>query len=483
VTSTGSEPITRASVGLRSERGPVLLAIMLSVGLIAIDSTILATAVPSVVADLGGFTEFPWLFSVYLLAQAVTVPLYGKVADLFGRKPVMLFGIGVFLIGSLLCGIAWDMTSLIVFRAVQGVGAGAIMPVSMTMVGDLYSLEERAKVQGYLASVWAMSAVVGPTLGGVFSDYLSWRWIFFVNLPIGLAAGAMLLRRFTENVERRRHKIDVAGASLLTVGGVLLLLGLLEGGVEWAWDSATSIAVLTVAVALLVGFAMVERRAAEPVLPAWVFRHRVLNVAAANSLLVGVLLMGLTSYVPLYAQAVLGHGALVAGLTLATLTIGWPIAASTSGRFYLSRGFRFTTVLGAVLTLAGGALLLTVGPDSSLVLLGGACFVLGLGFGYVASPSVVAVQQAVDWQSRGVATGENMFARSVGSAIGVAIFGAVANGVVAAKLGGTASGLDGFPAAVLDPAITAVFGVSAALALLLLVVTSLMPRRVHAPRT
>jgi EmrB/QacA subfamily drug resistance transporter len=481
VTSTGSEPITRASVGLRSERGPVLLAIMLSVGLIAIDSTILATAVPSIVDDLGGFTEFPWLFSVYLLAQAVTVPLYGKVADLVGRKPVMLFGIGVFVVGSLLCGVAWGMTSLIIFRAVQGIGAGAIMPVSMTMVGDLYSLEERAKVQGYLASVWAMAAVVGPTLGGVFSDFLSWRWIFLVNLPIGLAAAAVLLRRFTEQVERRRHQIDVAGASLLTVGGVLLLLGLLEGGVQWPWASATGISVLAVAVVLLVAFAAVERRAAEPVLPAWVFRHRVLNVAAANSLLVGVLLMGLTSYVPLYAQAVLGHGALVSGLTLATLTIGWPIAASTSGRFYLSRGFRFTTVLGAVLTVAGGVLLLFIGPDSSLVLLGGACFVLGLGFGYVASPSVVAVQQAVGWQRRGVATGVNMFARSVGSAVGVAIFGAVANGVITAKLAGNVSRLDRFPPAVLDPAITAVFGVSAALALLLVVVTSLMPQRVQAP--
>jgi EmrB/QacA subfamily drug resistance transporter len=456
---------------------------MPSVGLIAIDSTILATAVPSVVKDLGGFSEFPWLFSVYLLAQAVTVPLYGKVADLVGRKPVMLLGIGVFVIGSLLCGIAWGMTSLIIFRAVQGLGAGAIMPVSMTMVGDLYSLEERAKVQGYVASVWAMAAVVGPTLGGIFSDYLSWRWIFFVNLPIGLAAAVVLLRRFTEQVERRRHKIDLAGASLLTVGGVLLLLGLLEGGVEWAWHSATSIAVFTVAVALLVGFAFVERRAAEPVLPSWVFRHRVLNVAAANSLLVGVLLMGLTSYVPLYAQAVLGHGAVVAGLTLATLTIGWPIAAATSGRFYLSRGFRFTTVLGAVLTVAGGVLLLFIDQDSSLLLLGGACFVLGLGFGYVASPSVVAVQQAVGWQKRGVATGANMFARSVGSAVGIAIFGAVANGVVASQLAGTVPDLEHLPTTVLDPAITAVFGVSAALSLLLLVATSLMPQRVQAPRT
>jgi multidrug resistance protein len=224
--------VSRSSVGLRSERGPVLLAVMLSMGLVAIDSTILATAVPAIVGDLGGFTQFPWLFSVYLLAQAVTVPIFAKLADLFGRKPVMLAGVGLFLVGSVLCGFAWGMTSLIVFRAVQGLGAGAVQPMAMTIVGDLYTLEERAKVQGYLASVWAISAVVGPTLGGVFADYLSWRWIFFVNVPIALAAGWMLWRRFEERVERQRHRIDYAGSVLLSAGGVLLLLGLLEGGVR-----------------------------------------------------------------------------------------------------------------------------------------------------------------------------------------------------------------------------------------------------------
>src|SRR4051812_37918884 len=198
---------------------------MLSVGLIAIDSTILATAVPSVVGDLGGFTQFPWLFSVYLLAQAVSVPVYGKVADLVGRKPVMLVGIALFLAGSLLCGLAWSMTSLIVFRLVQGLGAGAVQPMGMTIVGDIYGLQERAKVQGYIASVWALSSVIGPTLGGVFADYLSWRWIFFVNLPIGALAAWMLVRRFDERVERRTHRIDYLGAGLLATGGTLLLLG------------------------------------------------------------------------------------------------------------------------------------------------------------------------------------------------------------------------------------------------------------------
>ena len=201
--------ITRASVGLRSERGPLLLAVMLSIGLVAIDATILATAVPAVVDDLGGFTSFPWLFSIYLLAQAVSVPIYGKVADLYGRKPVMLLGIGLFVVGSLLCGIAWSMPALIVFRLIQGLGAGAVQPMGMTIVGDIYSLAERAKVQGYIASVWAIASVVGPTLGGVFADYLSWRWIFFVNLPLGIAAGWVLWRRFDENVEppQARHRL------------------------------------------------------------------------------------------------------------------------------------------------------------------------------------------------------------------------------------------------------------------------------------
>src|SRR5262245_37372807 len=194
---TASE-ISRASVGLRSERGPILLAVMLSTGLVAIDSTILATAVPAVVDDLGGFTQFPWLFSIYLLAQAVSVPLYAKLADLVGRKPMMLVGIGLFLVGSLLCGLAWGMTSLIAFRAIQGLGAGAVQPIGMTILGDIYSLAERARAQGYIASVWAISAVLGPTLGGVFVEYVTWRWIFFVNLPLGLAVAWMLVRRFHE---------------------------------------------------------------------------------------------------------------------------------------------------------------------------------------------------------------------------------------------------------------------------------------------
>ena len=320
--------VERSAIGLRSERGPILLSVMLATGLVAIDSTILATAVPSIVEDLGGFSQFPWLFSVYLLAQAVTVPLYGKFADLVGRKPMMMLGIAIFLVASILCGFAWSMVSLIAFRALQGLGAGAVLPVGQTIIGDVYSVPERARVTGYVAGVWAAAAVIGPTLGGVFSDYLSWRWIFFVNIPIAVAAMLVLQRSFSEKVTRRHHRIDYAGATLLAVGASLLILGLLEGGVAWAWDSAASVGVLAGSAVLLVAFGFVESRAEEPILPLWVFRKRVLVGANATALWIGVLLIGLVSYVPLYAQGVLGQSALVAGFAVAALTIGWPIAAS-----------------------------------------------------------------------------------------------------------------------------------------------------------
>jgi EmrB/QacA subfamily drug resistance transporter len=481
VSDSGRQRATRAEVGLRSERGPILLAVMLSIGLVAIDSTILATAVPAVVADLGGFTSFPWLFSIYLLAQAVSVPLYGKLADLYGRKPLMLLGVGLFVAGSLLCGVAWGMTALIVFRLLQGLGAGAIQPIGMTILGDIYTLRERATVQGYVASVWAMSALVGPTLGGVFSDTIGWRWIFFVNLPLGAAAGWVLWRRFDEHVERRRHRIDVTGSALLALGGSLLLLALLEGGVEWAWDSTTSLALFALAVAALSAFVVVETRAAEPVLPLWVFRMRVLNVANAGSLVVGVLTLGLSSYVPLFSQQVLGTGAVVAGLALAAMTIGWPIAASTAGRLYLTVGFRATLMLGALIATAGALLLLTVDGGSSIYRLAAACFVMGLGMGYVASPSVVAAQTAVSWSSRGVATGANMFARSVGSAVGVAVFGAVVNSHVSSRLGTSNPDIEHVSGAVLEPAIHDVFVVTLVVTAVLLVVGLLMPSRVREP--
>ncbi|WIX77932.1 MDR family MFS transporter [Amycolatopsis carbonis] len=422
---------TKKAVGLRSERGPVLAAVMLSTGLVALDSTIIATAVPSVVGDLGGFSQFPWLFSVYLLTQAVTVPLYGKFADVLGRRPVMFFGIAVFLLGSVLCGAAWSMPVLIAARALQGVGAGAVQPISMTMVGDLYTVEERARVQGYVAGVWAVASVLGPTLGGVFSEFLSWRWIFFVNLPLGAIAAWMLYRKFAERVERTRHRIDYAGAGLLISGCTLLILGLLEGGVAWGWGSVVGVLIFVASAAALIGFVLVERRAAEPVLPLWVFTRRTLVGGTLVALVVGATLMGLSSFLPTYAQGVLGHDALTAGFALAALTVGWPIAASLSGRLYMRIGFRDTALIGAGLIVVGVVLTTLLGEHTSLWSVAGAAFVVGAGLGLASSPTIVASQSSVGWERRGVVTATNMFGRSLGSAIGAAVFGAIANATLA----------------------------------------------------
>jgi EmrB/QacA subfamily drug resistance transporter len=418
-------------VGFRSERGPVLAAVMLSTALVAVDSTIIATAVPSVVRDIGGFAEFPWIFSVYLLAQAVSVPVYGKLSDLFGRKPVVLWGIGLFLAGSIMCGAAWNIWLLIAFRVVQGLGAGAIQPTTITIVGDLYSVPERAKVQGYVASVWGIASVVGPTLGGVFSEYVSWRWIFFVNIPLCLLAATMIGRRFHERMEPgRRPVIDYRGAGLLTAGLTLLILGVLEGGQAWRWGSPAGVAVLGLGVLLLVVFAFAERRAVQPVLPLWVFQRRLLVVSGQLAIGVGAILLGLSSYVPTYAQDVLGTGPLVAGFALAALTLGWPISASQAGRLYLRFGFRTCALLGTSLVVIGAALMLTLDAQSSVLAVGAFCLVIGLGMGLTAAPTLIAAQSSVGWDERGVVTANNIFLRSLGSSLGVAVFGAIANAVI-----------------------------------------------------
>ncbi|MBW8761304.1 MAG: MFS transporter [Microbacterium sp.] len=427
--------VDRASIGLRSERGPVLAALMLSTGLIAIDATILATAVPSIVRDLGSYQQFPWLFSVYLLAQAVSVPIYSRFADTVGRKPIILLGIGLFLLGSILCGVAWSMPTLILFRIVQGLGAGAVAPMSMTIVGDIYTVAERAKVQGYIASVWAISSVVGPALGGIFAQLDAWRWIFWVNVPLCLIAGWMLLREYHEKKQTQKHRIDYAGAALLTVGLTGLILGMLEGGNAWDWISAPSALCFGIGALALVAFGLVERRAAEPIVDLRLAARPLILTTTIVSLGIGALMTGVTSFAPTYLEGSIGIAPLLSGLAVAALTLGWPISAANAGRLYLRIGFRRTTLTGMGITTIAAIALAAVSPWPNPFSVAGIAFVLGFGLGWSAAPTLIAAQASVGWGERGAVTGMNAFARSAGSALGVAVFGAISNAVIARGAG------------------------------------------------
>ena len=409
----------------------VLAALIMATALTALDSTVVTTAVPSIVRNLGGFSLFPWLFSIYLLTQAVTVPIYGRMSDVFGRGPMLYIGIGLFLAGSLLCGIAWNMDSLIAFRGLQGLGAGAIVPVVQTVVGDLYSVEERARITGYTASVWGVSSVLGPLLGGVFSQYATWRWIFFLNLPIGALALYLLKRHLRESVKRLEQSIDYLGAGILTLGLSSLIFALLEGGSLWRWNSPQEVGAFALGGASLIAFGSVERRATDPMVPTWVFKRRPLLSGNIAGVAVGAVLLGLTSYIPTWAQGVRHLDPLVSGLTVASITLGWPIASGYAGRLYLKIGFRLTCVIGALVTTLGASMFLLIGRSTSVFLVATFGIVVGAGLGLVATPTMVGLQSLVGWERRGVVTASNMFSRTIGSAVGIAIFGSMANSSLA----------------------------------------------------
>jgi EmrB/QacA subfamily drug resistance transporter len=416
------------------QRRWILSALMMTMMLAAMDTTIVSTAIPQIVGDLGGFALFSWVFSIYLLAQTVTIPIYGKLADVFGRKPVLIVGTLIFLTGSVASAFAWNMVTLIVFRGLQGLGAGSIMATVNTLAGDLYSVRERAHIEGWLSSVWGIAAIVGPTLGGAFAEYASWRWIFLINLPVGATAMVLVARFLHEDPQHHRHSIDYVGAGLMLLAGSTLIFALLQGGQAWAWLSPQSVVVFGVAVLLAGATIRIERRAAEPIMPGWLWRDRVLAGANLSMVGMGLVMMGPNTYLPTFGQSVLGLGAIAAGLVLASMSIGWPIASSWSGRLYLRIGFRDTALVGAVLVLlaASGFLLLPY-PGSMWLVLADQVM-LGAGFGLLSTPMLVGVQSAVTWHDRGVVTGANIFSRYLGESLGAAIFGAIFNSAIASEL-------------------------------------------------
>ncbi|WP_053755647.1 MFS transporter [Streptomyces sp. MMG1533] len=432
-------------------RGAVVAALMLAMALAALDSTIVSTAVPQIVGDLGGFSVFSWLFSGYLLAVTVTLPVYGKLSDTFGRKPVLIAGATLFLLGSLLCAVAWNMGALIAFRVVQGLGGGALQGTVQTLAADLYPLKDRPKIQSKLSTVWAVSAVAGPGVGGILAAYADWRWIFLVNLPIGAVALWLIVRYLhepqrdvrpeEEGTTATRTRVDWAGALAVFACGGVLLTALVQGGVAWPWLSAPSMALFGTGLALVAVVVLVERRAPEPIIPGWVWRRR--TIAAVNLALgaLGLLMVAPTVFLPTYAQSVLGLAPVTAGFVLSVWTLSWPVSAALSQHVYRRIGFRNTAMLG----IGAAALILFAFPflpypgeawQPTLLML-----LLGAALGLFQLPLLVGVQSTVDWEERGTTTASVLFCRQTGQTIGAAVFGAVANGVLAARLGG-ASDLD-----------------------------------------
>ncbi|MEY9963582.1 EmrB/QacA subfamily drug resistance transporter [Streptacidiphilus sp. MAP12-16] len=440
------------------KRRLVVAALMLAMSLAAMDSSIVSTAVPQIVGDLGGFSYFAWMFSGYLLTVTVTLPVYGKLADSLGRKPVLLIGCTIFLIGSLLCATAWNMPSLIAFRLVQGLGGGAIQGTVQTIAADLYKLKERGRIQAAMSTVWAVSAVAGPAVGGVLASYAGWRWIFLVNLPIGLVALLLVLRHLHENVDTARSRIDWAGALGLFASAGLLLFALVQGGVAWSWLSPPSLALFAASAAGTVLTVWIERRAAEPIIPGWVWRRRV--IAGVNLALgfLGVLMIAPMVFLPMYAQSVLGLAPVAAGFVLSVMTLSWPLSAALSGRVYLRIGFRDTAVIGAVsgtVILLAFTLLPYRGPawQPALVML-----LLGAGLGLFQLPLIVGVQSSVPWHERGTATASILFCRQVGQSVGGVLFAVVANSTLASRLKDAPAALHGGLPTSLDQVSNALLG-------------------------
>ena len=411
----------------KTNRPFVLASIMLAMYMGAIEGTIVSTAMPAIAGDLGGFSLYSWVFSAYLLMHTVTVLIYGKLSDLYGRKPVINFGITMFLIGSLLCGLAESMTMLVIFRMVQGLGAGAVTSIATTIVGDIYTKEERAKIQGYLSSVWGISAILGPALGGVLVSYASWKFVFWLNIPLGILSIAGITLFLHETVEKKKHTIDFAGAFYLTLSVAALMIVLVEGGTRWSWLSFQSLGLLFLSMIVFVGFYFQEKRAAEPMMPFSIWRVRSIFIANITSLTTGIMLIGIASFLPAFVQGVMERSPIEAGFSLTTMSIGWPLASTVAGTLVLRVGFRKTSLLGGAALIVGSIIFVILTPEAGPLLAALGSFFIGVGMGLTSTTFIVSIQSSVGWNERGIATASNSFMRNLGNTIAAALLGGILN--------------------------------------------------------
>lgn len=405
-------------------RGMVLLAALIATFMAAVESSIIATAMPTIVGDLGGFRLFSWVFTAYLLTMAVTVPIYGRLADLYGRKRIFFVGTGIFLVGTTLCGFARTMVALVAFRALQGIGAGAIQPIASTVIGDIYTPAERARVQGYLSSVFGVSAVIGPALGAFLVEHVNWALVFWVNLPIGAISIAMFAVYLPEQVERRRRHIDYLGAVMLIVGVGAPMLALVQAR---SLDGGSLAALVGFGLAMLMFLFVHETREPEPMVPFRLWRNRVIALSNLGIFGTGSTMMAVSAFLPTYVQGVMGRSPSVAGLVLGCMSVSWMFASFAAGRLMIRTSYRLSAALGAVALVIGAAMLTRLQPSSGVAWAAAGSLVMGIGMGACNTAFLVSIQASVGWNERGVATGANMFMRIIGQSFGAALGGAILN--------------------------------------------------------
>jgi EmrB/QacA subfamily drug resistance transporter len=401
--------------------------------MIAIEGTIVATAMPTIVGDLGDFDLFSWVFTAYLLTQAVTIPIYGRLADLYGRRRVLFVGMAVFLTASLCCGLAWGMVPLIAFRAIQGIGAGALMPVGMTVVADIYPPAERARIQAYVSSVWVIAALIAPLMGAFLVAHASWSTVFWVNLPLGIIASAFLAWALKETRPRQRRRIDAAGSAMMVVGSGALMFVLVQAT---KLSLATILGVGGAAVALLVVLLLYEIRIREPMLPVALWRDPIVIGGNLANLSIGAILMGVTAFLPPYVQGAMGRSALAAGFMLTAMSASWPTGSAIAGQVMQRTSYRTSAIAGGVSALVGCSLLAAISPERSTAFVAVTAMFTGFGMGLVNNSFLVAVQSTVEASDRGVATSSIVFMRMVGQSLGTAVFGGIVNAALAGRIPG-----------------------------------------------